>query len=122
MDEGLRTKELVAAARADAERTRRELRRSQEKVRAILLENSLLRREHTKFRDRIARLVAEIDQIHQSLGWVVIQKTRAIRERLLMDGTIRGRCWNACSRFVKNAMTAGTTSALRKPRVASSGS
>jgi glycosyltransferase involved in cell wall biosynthesis len=80
-----------------------------------------LERENQAMLERLARLQGEYDvlagalqQIEQSLGFMMIRIAGRLRARVFRPGTIAGRCWSLSSRFVKKSMTAGPHVAARK--------
>jgi glycosyltransferase involved in cell wall biosynthesis len=91
---------LATEARAVAANLRNELDRAEQAARAAGRENAIAT-------EQLAHLQSELSQIHHSLGWALIQKTRVIRARLIR-GHRSGRFWRGCSRFLKTALARRT--------------
>ena len=105
--------ELLRPARGDGRRAGRadaaqwDLRDQQRKVARLLLENASLQEARGILAD-------QLHHVERSFGWVLIQRLRRVRSRLLRDGTIRGRGWSLLARFLKTAPTSGTSVAVLK--------
>ena len=63
--------------------------------------------EIARLYDRLSAHRRQIDEIHQSLGWMLLNRARIVRDRLTRNVSGSGRCWTAVTRFVKSAVTRG---------------
>jgi len=59
-------------------------------------------------------LAEQMSEYQRSLGWTMLHKASEARRRLFREGRLSGRCWNAFSRFVRVAVTAGPAEATKK--------
>ncbi|MGP0064337.1 MAG: glycosyltransferase family 2 protein [Isosphaeraceae bacterium] len=94
---------LAEAARSDADRAGRELRRAEEEVRALLRENSNLRAENAGLqqlcveyaaaKEQIARFRSTLEEIFGKRAWSFVKKAETLRTRLNRERTLSGRCW-----------------------------
>jgi O-antigen biosynthesis protein len=67
---------------------------------ALVAEKAALAAKHDQLSDQMLG-------IQESLSWRLIHKCKAIRKRVLREGTISERCWRLFSRFAKTAMRKG---------------
>ena len=55
-------------------------------------------------RTMLAQFHDEMEQIHQSLGWAVLDRVRRLRGRLIRHDSGPERCWRAVTRLVRSAV------------------
>jgi glycosyltransferase involved in cell wall biosynthesis len=103
----LKLQETVALVQAEKAELERGLSCSPDQVKVLTEEKANVERQ-------LASLVDHLSQIERSLAWVLIQKARGMRLKLLREGTFAGRCWSRFSRFARTALTQGMTVAVRK--------
>jgi glycosyltransferase involved in cell wall biosynthesis len=123
-DELRHTLEITHAARKEALESRQSLERADHELLATRRENStlraenatihVLRRENAIADEQLALLSFELTQIHQSLGWTFIRKTRELRARVT-QGRRSAQCWSFCSRLLKTALSLGMTAGASQP-------
>jgi glycosyltransferase involved in cell wall biosynthesis len=103
----LKLRETVALVQSEKAELERSLSCSREQVTALT-------QERANFERQLAGLIDQLSQIERSLAWVLIQKARGIRIKLLRDGTSAARWWSRFSRFVRTALTQGMPIAIAK--------
>ena len=84
--------------------TREALAAAQKQIDILAEQRSNLEAEMTKLRGVVVAQQNEIDEIQQSLGWMLLNRARVVRSRLIRDDGGSGRCWTAMTRFFKSAI------------------
>ena len=91
----------LAEAAVTLERQHRRLAEAKERDEAQI---AALRDDLEALRTMLAQLHDEMEQIHQSLGWAVLDRVRRLRGRLIRHDSGPERCWRAVTRLVRSAV------------------
>ena len=84
------------------------------KFSTVELDYSCRTHEYEALKREKNELAAELNQVRDSLAWVLMGNARALREAMFKDGTRRGKYWVLVSRFMKTAIRSGMKAAVRK--------
>jgi len=97
----------LAVAEKQIERQALQIKTLEERASTLEAVKHCANDEIARLYDRLSAHRRQIDEIHQSLGWMLLNRARIVRDRLTRNVSGSGRCWTAVTRFVKSAVTRG---------------
>ena len=68
--------------------------------------------ERKKLHDVVVAQQNEIVKFQHSLGWILLNRARLVRNRLIRDDGKSGRCWTALKRYLKSEGASGSNPRL----------